>query len=1027
MSPHSSPWRRVGACAGSLALVGVLVPSVAAPARAETVTPGGVVINEVYGGGGNSGATYTHDFVELRNTTDEDVSIDGWSLQYSSATGAFSAGNTMRLTGSIPAGSTYLIQLAQGAKGTQALPAPDATGTIAAGGTGGVVALSNVSGTLQCTATACASDPAVLDLVGWGSSATTFSGQAPAPATTNATSVARIASTGENSTDFVAGAPTPEPTSGGGPVDPGPDPEPGDVVPIADIQGTGATSPYAGKAVTTAGVVTAVYATGGLDGYVVQTGGTGGALDLSSGPASTALFVSSPATVGSVAIGDSVQVTGTVSESYGLTELTVAASGLAHREISLDAVEPVTLSAFPTDEVQRESLESMLYLPATGDFTVTDVYPTQQYGEITLAIGDEPLRQPGDVMRPGADATAALDAQAAQKVILDDAKTTDFQAHPTEPMSYLTVDEPVRVGAHPTFTEPVVVTYSFGSWRLDPTSPWTSHDTDGVDVENTRTDAPDPVGGDLQVGTFNVLNYFTTLGEDTPGCTPYTNIDGEGTNVRGGCDLRGAWDAASLDRQESKIVAAISGSGNDVAGLMEIENSARLGETPDEATASLVEALNERDGEGTWAYIPTAPTYEKLGIDGGQDAITNAIIYRPAEAEPVGDAQILAGDPAFSNAREPIGQVFVPVDENGTGGEPFFFVVNHFKSKGSEDAADANLPADPVQGNSRTSRLNQAKALDAWVTTTQEELGVEDVLLGGDFNAYTQEDPLHVFYDRGYTDVAHHFDPDGWSYSYGASVGSLDHVLANESAMERLTGASDWSINGPESPMAQYSRYRNNAVNIYEDGPYGASDHNPLVVGMEAGEGAPAPSFSDVSPGTMFYEDIMWLAGEGITTGYPDGTFRPVSPVGRDAMAAYLYRLAGSPEVTVPRSQPFRDVTPQTEHYEAIIWAYQNGIARGWSDGTFRPTAPIERGAMAAFLFRYAGSPVVEVSSSAPFRDVPVGSQFAREVAWLKVEGIATGWPDGTYRPLGSMNRDAMAAFLHRMDTTTQITFMGRG
>ncbi len=186
-------------------------------------------------------------------------------------------------------------------------------------------------------------------------------------------------------------------------------------------------------------------------------------------------------------------------------------------------------------------------------------------------------------------------------------------------------------------------------------------------------------------------------------------------------------------------------------------------------------------------------------------------------------------------------------------------------------------------------------------------------------------------------------------------------------------------------------------------------------------------SFSDVSPGTMFYEDIMWLAGEGITTGYPDGTFRPVSPVGRDAMAAYLYRLAGSPEVTVPRSQPFRDVTPQTEHYEAIIWAYQNGIARGWSDGTFRPTAPIERGAMAAFLFRYAGSPVVEVSSSAPFRDVPVGSQFAREVAWLKVEGIATGWPDGTYRPLGSMNRDAMAAFLHRMDTTTQITFMGRG
>jgi predicted extracellular nuclease len=216
-----------------------------------------------------------------------------------------------------------------------------------------------------------------------------------------------------------------------------------------------------------------------------------------------------------------------------------------------------------------------------------------------------------------------------------------------------------------------------------------------VDFENTREDAPDEVGGDLQLATFNVLNYFTTLGEDTPGCEPYTNMHGEGTTVRGGCDLRGAWGAEDLERQQSKIVDAISGTGAEVVGLTEIENSARLGEEADEATATLVAALNEKDGEGTWAYISTGDAYEALGLDGGQDAITNAIIYQPAAVVPQGGAQILAGDEAFNNAREPIGQVFVPVEGSGeeqVEGEPFFFTINHFKSKGSADPEDANLP-----------------------------------------------------------------------------------------------------------------------------------------------------------------------------------------------------------------------------------------------------------------------------------------------------------------------------------------------
>ncbi|MDN6303887.1 MAG: ExeM/NucH family extracellular endonuclease, partial [Brachybacterium sp.] len=609
---------------------------------------------------------------------------------------------------------------------------------------------------------------------------------------------------------------------------------------IAEIQGTGAESPLVGDPVTTEGVVTAVYATGGLDGYVIQTGGTGGALDLSTHTGSTAVFIYSPDTMDQVAIGDSVRVSGEVSEYYDATQVTVGAEGLEPLEQPLEAVEPLSLEGgFPTEEAQRESLEHMLYLPGEGDFTVTDVYNTNTFGEVTLAIGDEPLQQAGDIMAPVVEATAFFSSREDFMVLRDDGRTTNFSNNADQVFSWLTDEEPVRVGAATSFTEPVVVAYSFDQWRLNVTTPWESADTDGVDFENTREDAPEEVGGDLQLSTFNVLNYFTTLGADVPGCEPYTDKDGTPITVRGGCDLRGAWDETNLERQEDKIVAAINGTEADVVGLMEIENSARLGETPDEATATLVDALNAEAGEGTWDFVPTGDAYAAMGLDGGQDVITNAIIFKPAEVALQGEAQILAGDEAFDNAREPIGQVFVPLTGSGeeqVEGEPFFFTVNHFKSKGSNDAEDSGLPEDPVQGNARTSRLQQAEALMTWGDVTAAELGVEDVFHGGDFNAYTQEEPLQLFYEAGFANLAETHDPEGWSYSYGGMVGSLDHVIADASATERVTGADDWQINGPEPVMAQYSRIDYNAGEVFEPGtPFASSDHDPIFLGLDGG------------------------------------------------------------------------------------------------------------------------------------------------------------------------------------------------
>ncbi len=190
----------------------------------------------------------------------------------------------------------------------------------------------------------------------------------------------------------------------------------------------------------------------------------------------------------------------------------------------------------------------------------------------------------------------------------------------------------------------------------------------------------------------------------------------------------------------------------------------------------------------------------------------------------------------------------------------------------------------------------------------------------------------------------------------------------------------------------------------------------------------PQPSpFVDVPFGTLFYEDIQWLFDNEISTGWETEAgreFRPLQPIARDAMAAFLYRQANSPAFDAPDVSPFTDVSTDDQFYKEIAWLADQEISTGWAngDGTFsyRPLDPIGRDAMAAFLYRMAKSPEFPVPATSPFTDMTPATQFYAEVTWLVSEEIATGWlgNDGTaiYRPTTPINRDAMAAFLHRYD-----------
>jgi dipeptidyl aminopeptidase/acylaminoacyl peptidase len=178
---------------------------------------------------------------------------------------------------------------------------------------------------------------------------------------------------------------------------------------------------------------------------------------------------------------------------------------------------------------------------------------------------------------------------------------------------------------------------------------------------------------------------------------------------------------------------------------------------------------------------------------------------------------------------------------------------------------------------------------------------------------------------------------------------------------------------------------------------------------------SPPPfSFTDVPPTHPFYADIVWMVASGITTGYPDGTFRPSGNVTRASMAAFLYRMAGEPLFTPPAVASFSDVPTTHPFFAEVEWLVDTGITGGYADGTYRPGLTVTRSAMAAFLYRMAGSPQYTPPAVASFPDVATSHIFFAEVEWLVEVGVTGGYPDGTFRPAVNVSRQGMAAFLHR-------------
>jgi hypothetical protein len=192
--------------------------------------------------------------------------------------------------------------------------------------------------------------------------------------------------------------------------------------------------------------------------------------------------------------------------------------------------------------------------------------------------------------------------------------------------------------------------------------------------------------------------------------------------------------------------------------------------------------------------------------------------------------------------------------------------------------------------------------------------------------------------------------------------------------------------------------------------------------------------FPDV-PGTHpFHTAISWGIDRGITEGFPDGDFKPARTTTRQALMAFLHRMAGAPDG--PFHAHFTDVPMDHPFHDEIAWAADAGIAQGWPDGTFRPGQEVSRQAAVAFLHRIVNEDDGhEHHHSASthdhgdhgdheeysFTDVPMSHPFHDEILWASMNGIVEGWPDGTFRPTHPVTRQAAMAFLARTALHLQI------
>lgn len=789
--------------AASLSLM-VAATMTALPPSTANALSSDVVISAVYGGGGNSGAVFKNDYIELANTTGSPIDVSAWSVQYASAAGAVF--QLTRLTGSIPAHGKYLVQQAAGAAGTVNLPTPDAIGTVPMSGTSGVVALVTTQVPLVGCGISCWSAPNVKDLVGYGATANVET--LAAPALTNTTAVARtgaLTDTDNNAVDFVSGVPKATNSAGttvsagdpGGPGDPG-DPTPGSTR-IHDIQGSGRISPIVGQNVTNVpGIVTAVRVTGSSRGFWFQDP-SADADPLSS----EGLFVFTGSTSPTVVIGDSVLVSGRVTEyrpatgAQTLTELggTINTIRLTGGN-ALPAPVPV---AFPDAFTKSGSLEAQPLEPSSYVLDWLEVHEGMRitvaqdtrlvspvntaFSElwVTLKPGQNPTPRGGTVYKgyddPNSGRLMILSLNGAPAANVG----STLAAGTTGPLDY----------------------QSFGGYVLQATQ--LGAITEGG-LKRQKV-LPPKKQGDLSVATYNVENLAATNPAAKFARLAEAVVDNLGTPdilaLEEIQDNNGATDNGVVAANETvaKFIAAIQAAGGPTYDWRSVD--------PNNGTDGGEPGGNIRQ---VFLFNPARATFvDRPG--GDADTAVSVVRERPTSNQvslSVSPGRINPTSDAWASSRKPLVGEFLY-----DGDKQLFVVANHFNSKGGD--APLTAAVQPPVRSSEVQRVKQATEVRDFVKDLSvKSAGRAAVVVLGDINDYQFSPTIQTLTENG-TLLKTLIDTlpvdQRYSYIFDGNSQVLDHILISP------------AIKG----------YSYGVVHINAEFSDQASDHDPQVVRILTG------------------------------------------------------------------------------------------------------------------------------------------------------------------------------------------------
>ena len=535
---------------------------------------------------------------------------------------------------------------------------------------------------------------------------------------------------------------------------------------IPQIQGSGTTSTYISQSVTTTGIVTAKFiGTGRVGGYFMQD-----AIGDGNAATSDGIFVAT--TTDNVAVGDKVQVTGTVSEVGGRTQIgTITATTV----ISSGNLLPAVSVQYNPDSWNWEQYEGML-LQFNQTLYVTSNYYLQQYGQLSL----NPIRKysPTNQCLPGsAEYTAMVALNAKSQLTLDDGiSTTNYT-----PIQFADATGTRRTGERITGLQAVVDCVSSSFYIYPASTP--------AFYGNPRPTAPVDLGNyNLKVCAANLEYYLPT------------NY-GQGY---------GAADATELGKQQTKIVAGLLAIDADIYGLIEIEEGQA-------ALSTLVNAMNAATAAGRYAYINDGGTiygtYTKVGYIYRTDKVSTYLTLKD------------------NNTPSPMYRKKAQAFTLKSNSQRFIFSLNHYKAKSGCSSA-TGTDADQGDGQScyNTTRVAESTSNITFLNTCKTFYGDNDVLIMGDLNAYAKEDPIQTLVAAGYTDMHRAFHGDSaYSYMYNGEAGYLDNVLANSTMKSQITGVSVFHVNSDEPTMFEYSS------SAYQLNMYRYSDHDPVVVGLALG------------------------------------------------------------------------------------------------------------------------------------------------------------------------------------------------